>query len=160
MHYSKPVDTGLFKPADVTKNSSHVRDAIDLKRVMITVWLATFPTMFFGMWNVGFQANTIMAEMGMMARRTVGRGVFIAMLAGYDPTSLWDNLVHGAAYFVPIYMVTFIVGGFWEVLFASVRGHEVNEGFFVTSVSVRALLSAGSAAVDGRRGYQLWYCDR
>jgi Na+-transporting NADH:ubiquinone oxidoreductase subunit B len=127
------IDTGLFKPADVTKNSSHVRDAIDLKRVMITVWLATFPTMFFGMWNVGFQANSIMAEMGMMSQEGL-RGVFINMLAGYDPTSIWDNLVHGAAYFVPIYMVTFIVGGFWEVLFASVRGHEVNEGFFVTSV--------------------------
>ncbi len=127
------VDTALFKPSDVTKNSSHVRDSIDLKRVMITVWMATFPTMFFGMWNVGFQANTIMLEMGMLAQEG-GRGIFIAMLAGYDPTSIWDNLVHGAAYFLPIYMVTFIVGGFWEVLFASVRGHEVNEGFFVTSV--------------------------
>ena len=127
------IDTGLFKPADVTKNSSHVRDAIDLKRVMITVWLATFPTMFFGMWNVGFQANTIMAEMGMVSQEGL-RGLFINMLAGYDPTCIWDNMVHGAAYFVPIYMVTFIVGGFWEVLFASVRGHEVNEGFFVTSV--------------------------
>jgi Na+-transporting NADH:ubiquinone oxidoreductase subunit B len=127
------VDTALFKPSDVTKNSSHVRDSIDLKRVMITVWMATFPTMFFGMWNVGFQANTIMLEMGMLAQEG-GRGMFIAMLAGYDPTSIWDNLVHGAAYFLPIYTVTFIVGGFWEVLFASVRGHEVNEGFFVTSV--------------------------
>ena len=127
------VDTALFKPSDVTKNSSHVRDSIDLKRVMITVWMATFPTMFFGVWNVGFQANTIMLEMGMLAQEG-GRGIFIAMLAGYDPTSIWDNLVHGAAYFLPIYMVTFIVGGFWEVLFASVRGHEVNEGFFVTSV--------------------------
>ncbi|MDG1079622.1 MAG: NADH:ubiquinone reductase (Na(+)-transporting) subunit B [Porticoccaceae bacterium] len=127
------VDTALFKPSDVTKNSSHVRDSIDLKRVMITVWMATFPTMFFGMWNVGFQANTIMLEMGMLAQEG-GRGMFIAMLAGYDPASIWDNLVHGAAYFLPIYMVTFIVGAFWEVLFASVRGHEVNEGFFVTSV--------------------------
>jgi len=127
------VDTALFKPSDVTKNSSHVRDSIDLKRVMITVWMATFPTMFFGMWNVGFQANTIMLEMGMLAQEG-GRGIFIAMLAGYDPASIWDNLVHGAAYFLPIYMVTFIVGAFWEVLFASVRGHEVNEGFFVTSV--------------------------
>jgi len=44
------VDTALFKPSDVTKNSSHVRDSIDLKRVMITVWMATFPTMFFGMY--------------------------------------------------------------------------------------------------------------
>jgi len=127
------IDTGLFKPADVTKNSSHVRDGIDLKRVMITVWVATFPTMFFGMWNIGFQANTIMAEMGMLSQEGL-RGLFIGLLAGYDATSIWDNIIHGAAYFLPIYMTTFIVGGIWEVLFASVRGHEVNEGFFVTSI--------------------------
>ena len=127
------LDTGLFKPSNVTKNSSHVRDNIDLKRVMITVWLATFPTMFFGMWNIGFQANTIMADMGMESQEGL-RGLFIGLLASYDANSIWDNMVHGAAYFIPIYMVTFIVGGFWEVLFASVRGHEVNEGFFVTSV--------------------------
>jgi len=127
------VDTGLFKPSDVTKNSAHVRDNIDLKRVMIAVWLATFPTMFFGMWNIGFQANSIMADMGMASQEGL-RGLFIGLLAGYDANSIWDNMVHGAAYFIPIYMVTFVVGGFWEVLFASVRGHEVNEGFFVTSV--------------------------
>ena len=127
------IDTGLFKPSDVTKNSSHVRDGIDLKRVMITVWVATFPTMFFGMWNIGFQANTIMAEMGMLSQEGL-RGLFIGLLAGYDATSMWDNIIHGAAYFLPIYMTTFIVGAIWEVLFASVRGHEVNEGFFVTSI--------------------------
>lgn len=127
------VDTALYKPSDITKNSSHVRDVIDLKRVMITVWLATFPTMFFGMWNIGFQANTIMADMGMVSQEGL-RGVFIGLLAGYDATSIWDNMIHGAAYFLPIYMTTFIVGAFWEVLFASVRGHEVNEGFFVTSI--------------------------
>jgi len=127
------IDTGLFKPSDVTKNSSHVRDNIDLKRVMITVWLATFPTMLFGMWNIGFQANNIMADIGMMSQEGV-RGLFIGLLAGYDANSIWDNMIHGAAYFIPIYATTFIVGGFWEVLFASVRGHEVNEGFFVTSV--------------------------
>lgn len=127
------VDTALYKPAHVTKNSSHVRDGIDLKRVMITVWLATFPTMFFGMWNIGFQANNIMADMGMLEQEGL-RGVFIGLLAGYDANSIWDNIVHGAAYFLPIYATTFIVGAFWEVLFASVRGHEVNEGFFVTSI--------------------------
>lgn len=127
------VDTGLFKPGSVTKSAAHVRDNIDLKRVMITVWLAAFPAMFFGMWNVGFQANTIIADMGMTGQEG-WRGAIIAMLGGYDATSIWDNIIHGAVYFVPIYMVTFIAGGFWEVLFASVRGHEVNEGFFVTSI--------------------------
>ncbi|MDC0403968.1 NADH:ubiquinone reductase (Na(+)-transporting) subunit B [Porticoccaceae bacterium] len=127
------IDTGLFKPGSVTKSAAHVRDNIDLKRVMITVWMAAFPAMFFGMWNVGFQANTIIADMG-MAGQEGWRGAIIAMIGGYDATSIWDNIIHGAVYFVPIYMVTFIAGGFWEVLFASVRGHEVNEGFFVTSI--------------------------
>jgi Na+-transporting NADH:ubiquinone oxidoreductase subunit B len=129
------IDTALFKPSNVTKNSSHVRDSIDLKRVMITVLIATFPAMFFGMWNVGFQANTIMADMGMISQEGL-RGIFIGSLAGYDPTSNWDNIIHGAAYFLPIYLTTFVVGIFWEVLFASIRGHEVNEGAFVTSFGI------------------------
>ena len=127
------IDTFLYKPSSTTKNSSHVRDNIDLKRVMITVWLATFPAMFFGMWNIGFQANTIMAEMGMSSQEGI-RGLFIGLFAGYDASSIWDNMFHGAAYFLPIYLTTFLVGITWEVIFASVRKHEVNEGFFVTSV--------------------------
>lgn len=127
------VDTGFFKPKDITKSSSHVRDHIDLKRIMITVWICTFPAMFWGMYNVGFQANTIMADMGITDVEG-WRGALIGLFASYDATSIWDNMVHGAAYFLPIYMTVFIVGGFWEVWFAMVRKHEVNEGFFVTSI--------------------------
>jgi Na+-transporting NADH:ubiquinone oxidoreductase subunit B len=127
------IDTGLYSPPNVTNNSSHVRDSIDLKRIMITVWLCCFPAMFFGMWNIGFQANTAMDAMN-IAEVEGWRGTLISMLAGYDAASIWDNIIFGAMYFLPIYAVTFIVGGFWEILFASVRGHEVNEGFFVTSI--------------------------
>ena len=56
------VDTIFYSPASVTSTTSHVRDGIDLKRIMITVWLCTFPAMFFGMWNIGFQANSFLAE--------------------------------------------------------------------------------------------------
>ena len=127
------IATFLYKPKSTTKNSSHVRDNIDLKRVMITVWLATFPAMFFGMWNIGFQANSIMADMGMTSQDGI-RGAIIGLLAGYDATSVWDNMIHGAAYFLPIYITTFVVGITWEIIFATVRKHEVNEGFFVTSI--------------------------
>ncbi len=127
------VDTIFYRPSDVTKTTSHVRDGIDLKRMMITVWLCTFPAMFYGMFNVGLQANTIMADMGMVEAEG-WRHMIISLFAGYDPSSIWDNMIHGAAYFLPIYLVVFAVGGLWEVLFAMVRGHEVNEGFFVTSV--------------------------
>ena len=127
------VDTVFYRPSDVTKTTSHVRDGIDLKRMMITVWMCTFPAMFYGMYNVGFQANTIMEGAGLAAIEGF-RGGFIELLAGYSAASVWDNMIHGAAYFLPLYLTVFLVGGFWEVLFAMKRGHEVNEGFFVTSV--------------------------
>lgn len=126
------VDTIFYSPASVTRAAPHVRDGIDLKRVMITVWLAAFPAMFYGMYNLGFQANTALASGG---GELVGwRAVLIDAFAGHDPQSLWDCLWYGAVFFVPIYLVTFVVGGFWEVLFATIRGHEINEGFFVTSI--------------------------
>ena len=125
-------DTLFYTPTDKTNNTSHVRDAIDLKRMMGIVWLCTFPAMFFGMWNVGYQANTAIA--GGLAAPADWHGMLIALLAGHDPASLWDNMIYGAVFFLPVYATTFFVGGFWEVLFAIVRKHEVNEGFFVTSI--------------------------
>ncbi len=133
------VDTFFYTPPSVTKAASHVRDGVDLKRMMITVWMCTFPAMFFGMYNVGLQANEAMAGLG-VAELEGWRGALISLFAGYDPSSVWDNFIHGAVYFLPIYAVVFFVGGFWEVLFASVRGHEVNEGFFVTSVLFALIL--------------------
>ena len=126
------VDTIFYRPATVTRNTAHVRDGVDLKRIMITVWLAAFPAMFYGMYNLGFQANEIFAVTGGSVEGW--RGSLIEAVGGYDAANWWHNLWFGALYFVPIYMVTFLVGGFWEVLFAIKRGHEVNEGFFVTSI--------------------------
>src|SRR5690606_1079337 len=134
-------DTFLYRPSSVTRSSAHVRDGIDLKRMMIIVWLCTFPAMFFGMWNVGYQANLIYAQSPeLLAAQEGWRFALIGALAGFDPASLGDNFIQGAAYFLPIYLTTFIVGGFWEVLFASIRKHEVNEGFFVTSVLFALIL--------------------
>ncbi|MCP5131106.1 MAG: NADH:ubiquinone reductase (Na(+)-transporting) subunit B [Pseudomonadales bacterium] len=124
-------DTFLYAPDSVTRSSAHVRDGVDLKRIMITVWLAAFPAMFYGMYNLGLQANDVLPA---------GRGVdgwhgyLIELLGGYDASSIWDCFWFGAVFFLPIYIVTFLVGISWEILFAIKRGHEVNEGFFVTSI--------------------------
>ncbi|WP_086931540.1 NADH:ubiquinone reductase (Na(+)-transporting) subunit B [Agarilytica rhodophyticola] len=127
------VDTIFYQPDSVTRTNAHVRDGIDLKRVMISVWLCAFPAMFYGMYNLGFQSNTILLEMG--ASSIEGwRGALISLFAGHDPNSVWDNFIYGAVFFIPIYATVFVVGGFWEVLFAIKRGHEINEGFFVTSI--------------------------
>lgn len=127
------VDTIFYSPGKVTIAEPHVRDGIDLKRVMITVWIAAFFPMFYGIYNVGFQANMAIDAMGLQGSGDWHEGI-ISLFAGHNPASLWDNVVYGAVHYIPIYVVVFAVGGFWEVLFATKRGHEINEGFFVTSI--------------------------
>jgi Na+-transporting NADH:ubiquinone oxidoreductase subunit B len=128
------VDTLLYSPPDVARSTPHVRDAIDLKRVMILVVFAVTPAALVGIWNTGFQANSALASLGLMGIEG-WRGVLLPLLgAGYDPASLYDNLMHGLLYFLPIYIVTMAAGGFWEVIFAGVRNHEINEGFLVTGL--------------------------
>ena len=130
----------LYTPGKVTAGLTHVRDGINLKRVMIIVCFAALPALLAGVYNVGWQANQAIAAGG--ASDIEGwRSLFIQLLfGGHDAGSVWDNLVLGAAYFLPVYCVTLVVGGFWEVLFAQVRGHEINEGFLVTSLLFALIL--------------------
>jgi Na+-transporting NADH:ubiquinone oxidoreductase subunit B len=134
------VDTFLFTPGEVTRGSPHVRDAIDLKRVMIFVVLAVTPAALMGMYNVGLQANTAMAAMGVTEVDNWRWAVLSFLGIGHDPGSIWDNMWLGLMYLLPIYIVTMAAGGFWEVLFALVRNHEINEGFFVTSLLFTLIL--------------------
>ncbi|MDX1404103.1 MAG: NADH:ubiquinone reductase (Na(+)-transporting) subunit B [Woeseiaceae bacterium] len=136
------VDTLFFTPADVTRDSPHVRDSLDLKRVMILVVIAATPCTLVGIWNTGYQANAAMASLGIDA--VAGwRGWLLPMLgAGLEPSNFYDNFIHGLLYFLPIYIVTMAAGGFWEILFAGVRNHEINEGFFVTSLLYALILPA------------------
>lgn len=126
------VDTFIYSPSDVTKGTTHVRDGIDLKRTMTYVVLATFFCILMAGYNTGYQANSAMAGMGFEA--APGWRGWILDWFGYNPSNLLACFVHGMLYFLPIYAVTVAVGGFWEVLFAVVRKHEVNEGFLVTSM--------------------------
>ncbi len=134
------VDTIFYSPPDVTRTSPHLRDGIDLKRVMIYVVLALVPTTIVGLWNTGYQANLAMQAMD-VAAAPGWRGQVLAWFGyGYDPANIFDCFWHGSLYFLPVYAVTMAAGGFWEVLFAGVRNHEVNEGFFVTSALYALIL--------------------
>ncbi|WP_341325423.1 NADH:ubiquinone reductase (Na(+)-transporting) subunit B [Methylotuvimicrobium sp. KM2] len=126
------VDTFLYTPAEVTRGKTHVRDGNDLKRTMTFVVIATFFCILMAWYNTGYQANVAMEAMGL--EKTDGWRSLPMMIFGYSPYNPLSNLVHGALYFLPIYIVTLAVGGVWEVLFATVRGHEVNEGFLVSSM--------------------------
>lgn len=127
-------DTFFYTPHAVTRTSAHVRDAMDLKRMMFLVVIAALPCVYMAMYNTGLQANLALdpAKTGDLEG---WRHAVIAMLGvGYSPASLTANIIHGALYFLPLYAVTMVVGLTWEVLFAVVRKIEVNEGFFVTGL--------------------------
>lgn len=127
------LDTFIYSPGDVTKGSTHVRDGIDLKRTMITVVFALTPCIIFGLFNVGYQANSVIAAGGGAIEGWRG-SIISALGLVHDPSNIISNFIIGLLYFVPIFLVTQIAGGFWEVLFATVRKHEVNEGFLVTGM--------------------------
>lgn len=126
------VDTFIYTPSDVTRGKTHVRDGNDLKRTMTFVVIATFFCIMMAFYNTGYQANAAMAAMG-LEKIDNWRSVPM-MIFGYNTMNPLSNIMHGALYFLPIYIVTLAVGGVWEVLFATVRGHEVNEGFLVSSM--------------------------
>ncbi|MBO1270482.1 MAG: Na+-transporting NADH:ubiquinone oxidoreductase subunit [Shewanella sp.] len=132
--------TILYTPGKVNTGRTHVRDNLDLKRMMITVWACTFPAMFMGMYNIGLQAQIALVA-GHGTPDVWQVGLFQLFGAQLTANAGWATLMwYGACFFLPIYAVTFAIGGIWEVLFAMVRGHEVNEGFFVTSILFALIL--------------------
>jgi len=127
-------DTFLYTPKHLTDGKVHVRDAIDFKRMMMTVVVALFPCVFMAMYNVGLQANSAIVAMG-LSGADGWRGVLLQQWGiECDPKNFWACFVHGGLYFLPAYAVCMAVGGTWDVVFALVRQHEVNEGFFVTGL--------------------------
>jgi Na+-transporting NADH:ubiquinone oxidoreductase subunit B len=127
-------DTFLFTSGKTTERPSHVRDAMDLKRVMMIVVYSLVPAVLLALYNTGLQTNLALESTG----RTViegWRGAVLSMLGiGANSESIIECILHGSLYFIPVYIVTLAVGGIWETLFAAVRKHEINEGFLVTSL--------------------------
>lgn len=132
------VDTLLFTPSHVTTGTTHVRDALDLKRMMSVVVGALMPIVFFAMYNTGLQANRAIIA-GARPLDTWQTRLFEFFGYGYT-TDFLSCFLHGALYFLPVIAVTFAAGGAVEVIFACVRRHEVAEGFFVTGFLVPLIL--------------------
>ena len=113
-------DTILFSTDEVTKSGPHIRDSIDIKRVMILVVIALIPLYIFGAMNVGVQNG-------------------IAM--GVERTN-WEQFWYGFDKIIPIIIIAFITGAFWEILFAVVRRHPISEGFLVTCALIPLVMPA------------------
>ncbi len=131
------LDTFLYTPGEITHGTTHVRDNIDLKRMMITVVFSLIPVTLFGMWNTGYQANTSIQNMKAAGIDHDGDWHYhIHHMIGFenDPESHADNFTLGLIHFLPIYIVCMFVGGHVEAVFSILRGHEINEGFLVTGL--------------------------
>jgi len=109
------IDTFLYVPNHTTKFGSHIRDGIDLKRVMITVVIALLPALIFGMWNIGYQ--------------NMGEG-----------QGFMDYFIFGALRFLPMIIVSYGVGLGIEFAYAIFRGHDVNEGYLVTGLLIPMIM--------------------
>ena len=107
-------ETFLFVPNTVTRRGAHVRDCVDLKRVMIMVVLALVPSMLFGIWNVGYQHS---------------------LAFGLD-WGLWNIVLYGLVKVLPLYIVSYLVGLGIEFVSAQIQGHEVNEGYLVSGMLI------------------------
>ena len=107
-------ETFLFVPNTVTRKGAHVRDCVDLKRVMIMVVLALVPAMLFGIWNVGYQHSEAF---------------------GLD-WGFWQIVGHGLIKVLPLYIVAYVVGLAIEFVSAQIKGHEVNEGYLVSGMLI------------------------
>lgn len=108
-------ETFLFVPNTVTRKGAHVRDCVDLKRVMIIVVLALVPALLFGIWNTGYQHK---------------------MAFGLNDWGFWNIVWYGILKVVPLYLVSYIVGLAIEFTSAQIKGHEVNEGYLVSGMLI------------------------
>ncbi len=137
-------DTIFYTPKTVTQFAPHARASLDLKRTMTYVVLATMPCILFGLWNVGYQANSAIAELGLAGAEGWRGWILSTFWIGFNPSNPIACFLHGLLYFLPIYITTLAVGGACEVTFAVIRGHEVNEGFFVSSMLYALILPAST----------------
>ena len=108
-------ETFLFVPNTVTRKGAHVRDCVDLKRVMIMVVLALVPAMLFGIWNTGYQHK---------------------LAFGLTDWTFWNVVLYGLAKVLPLYVVSYLVGLAIEFVSAQIKGHEVNEGYLVSGMLI------------------------
>ncbi len=133
------VESFLYTPKTVTTAAPHARSYIDMKRIMTYVVIATIPCILMALYNTGLQTNLAVAEYGPSGwRAAIIGGIGI----GFNPSNPIANMLHGLLYFLPIYITTLVAGGIFEVIFATVRKHEVNEGFLVTSMLYTLILPA------------------
>ena len=119
-------ETFLFVPNHTSQIGTHIKDSVDLKRTMVIVIIALLPCLLFGMWNIGYQYHSQLIN-----------------IPGQDVESvytMWDHFFFGFWKFLPLILVSYIVGLSVEFAFAVNRIHQVNEGYLVTGMLIPLIM--------------------
>jgi Na+-transporting NADH:ubiquinone oxidoreductase subunit B len=140
LHFLRPLvdatDTFLYEAEVNTSKGPHIRDAIDIKRWMVLVIVSLIPCILMAIWNTGLQAYVYSS------------GNYHLMNEYLSASSSWEGyfnfaakdgrylsfIAEGLNIFIPLAIVSYAVGTFWEYLFAYLRGHEISEGLLVTGI--------------------------
>lgn len=129
------LDTGAFTPGHTTRTASHVRDGLDMKRMMISVVVGLLPLLAIAMYNTGYQANLAISH-GAQPLNDWHTILYTSLGGRFEVASTLSNWLVGALYYLPILAVTFAVGGMIEAVAAVIRREDVNEGFLVTAMLI------------------------
>jgi Na+-transporting NADH:ubiquinone oxidoreductase subunit B len=134
-------DTFMLTPGETTKGASHVRDGLDLKRMMFTVVIALSPCMLMAMYNTGYQ-SFLAIEGGASPMDSWQTNLYQFLGWDFVSASWFGCILFGAIHYIPIYVVTMAVGGAFEGLFAVIRKHDITEGFLVSGALFPLILPA------------------
>ncbi len=130
----KAIDTFLYEAGNKTAAGPHIRDGVDLKRIMMLVVFALTPCILMAIWNTGVQKLVYCSGDLELLK------AFRASYFDFCKAHIWTILAYGAGAFLPIMLISYLVGGIWETLFAIVRRHEISEGFLVTGMLYALIL--------------------
>jgi Na+-transporting NADH:ubiquinone oxidoreductase subunit B len=135
-------DTFLYEAPNLTHTGPHIRDIIDLKRWMIIVVFALIPCILVAIWNTGMQSYVYSSgDYHVMDEYISSKNSFSLYFTFIEKDSRWLTFIkEGSAILLPIVLISYAVGAFWETLFAYVRGHEISEGFLVTGILYALIL--------------------
>jgi Na+-transporting NADH:ubiquinone oxidoreductase subunit B len=118
------LETMFFVPNHNAHSGAHVRDAVDMKRTMITVIFALIPALVFGLFNAGYQHHLAIGQIE----------------SGWANFWTLENAIYGAWKVIPMIMVTYIAGLAIEIYFAYRNKHAVNEGFLVSGILIPLIM--------------------
>lgn len=134
----------VLSSGQITRAAPHIRDAINVQRVWNYIVIASIPSWLIGLWSLGHQTNLAIADFALDPAPGWRAALLMKTGIGLDAFDVTACMAHGALYFLPIFIVALLAGGFWESLFAAVRKRPVDEGLLYIAWFVALMMPANA----------------